>query len=96
MHAYTGNWTTSHYIATERVRLAADRKRAADNRRKHRSLDRRERLLADLEAVDKRLRAQGKLGARANTFTVATLLRRRNKLVDALNSSQREPLEVAS
>jgi hypothetical protein len=61
MHAYTGNWTISHYIATERVRLAADRKRAADNRRKHRSLDRRERLLADLEAVDKRLRALRRL-----------------------------------
>lgn len=96
MLAYTGNWNTSYYLATERKRLAEDRKRAAKNRAKHRKLDRRERLLKDLEAVDAKLRA-ATLKSSAPQSHWTNLLRRRNKLVDALNAfvgtSQKVALE---
>jgi len=96
MLAYTGTWSTSHYLATERKRLERERVLAADNRRKHRSLDRRERLLKDLEVVDKKLKHY--VSKRYYALARATcLLRRRNKLVNALNeyvgTSQSVPLE---
>lgn len=84
MLANTGHWTTERFVDVERRRLARER-REAETRREHRSLDRRARLLADLEAVDKKLRA-ATLKSSAPQSHWTTLLRRRNKLVDALNA----------
>jgi hypothetical protein len=92
MLAYTGHWNTSHYLAEERKRLARERVAAARDRAAHRKLDRRARLLRDLEAVDKKLKAAVKLNrgqhhlSPAQTAQATVLLRRRNRLVDALNA----------
>jgi hypothetical protein len=79
MHAGTGHWTTARFCEVERKRLEADRVRAAENRRKHRELDRRERLLRDLEAVDKKLKFTVGTRKPLNTLAlhkrVTTLLR---------------------
>ncbi len=89
MLAYTGWHTLSQYLAQERKRLEEDRKRAAATRRAHRALARRERLLADFEKLDRELQRQLHLRdtRRGNTARGLTLLRRRNRFVDALNAA---------
>lgn len=84
MLAGTGHWTTARFCEVERKRLEAARLIAATNRTKHRNLDRQERLLRDLEAVSKKL-SKAVLKGRPEA-TIRTLLRRRNRLVDALNA----------
>lgn len=94
MLAHTGHWNTEHYIRVERKRLEAERAIYAERRRKHRSLERRERLLRDLEAIDKKLKVLLKTvehrkqlpGVPKYGARVVTLLRRRNRIVDALNA----------
>ena len=89
MHAFTGHWSTARVLEVERQRLARERASAARNRAAHRKLDRWTRLVRDLEAVDKKLRAAVKVRkadwSAAQARTVVNLLRRRNRLVDALN-----------
>lgn len=84
MLANSGHWTIERFVDVERRRIERQR-REAETRREHRSLDRRARLLADLEAVDKELHAH-LLKSSALATRGTTLLRRRNKLVDALNA----------
>lgn len=106
MFGGTGFHTWRNTAETERRLLAAERRRLARLRTAHRKLDRRARLLVDLTRVDDALRKHlksmervkrsgGVLYARAQTHA-SHLMRRHNRLVDALNAyvgtSQQVPL----
>jgi len=87
MLAGTHYWTGSHYLNHQRKRLEAERKQAAKDRAAHRKLDRRERLVRDLAAIEERLRPMLRLRF-LNEHTerrFRNLLKRRNQMVDALD-----------
>lgn len=101
MHAYTGYWDSAHYLAWQRKRLAEAADRARVERRKHRSLPRQQRLVADLERtrtamlkLDK-VRPRTTAAALANNRRYSSLVRRWNRLVDALNAYEGTSQQVA-
>lgn len=94
MHAYTGHWSTSYYLEQARKRLAEERKLYAKNRAMHRSLDRKARLLTDLNDLSRKLRVlqKSRLTRTNMSSTVQRkmrrLLHRFNQLTSALESLQ--------
>lgn len=89
MLAYTGYITRDYYLKLERERVAA----AKRERRAHRSLNKQERLLKDLDRVHaecKQLEREAKRSRKvAHTFTITRRYQRKvrqwNRLVDLLN-----------
>ena len=107
MTGYTGYLNSWTYCERERKELAKMIQQNKERRHKHRNLARRERLLVDLEAVHKRLERLNKVNTPSRIAKYggeakikresSVLLRRWNRLVEALNSyngtSQRAVME---
>jgi Mg2+ and Co2+ transporter CorA len=109
MLAYTGYWSRSHYLQTEREHAAREAKRLRDLRARHRKLPAWQRLLDDLDAVHAKMLTQERQGKHAPEGSPARedakrqmrrLLRHWNRLVERLNrfngASQQVRLEEVS